>query len=177
MNILIPNNKNINVLFLCSGLCENELKIVKSMKEYYFDIDKIAFMDIIYKNSQIIETITKDVKQFYPNVECNFMTNFSELLKVKYDIIISINFQVMLFIDDINQMNNYYDKKWNIYCVMQELYVMYFDTQWLYYDSLLFDISDVKKYNGFHFNEIAQKIINQLPIKFVEGKLNSLVKN
>ena len=177
MNILIPNNKNISVLFLCSGLCENEMKIIKSMKECQFDVCKIAFMDMIYENNTITEIITKAVKTIYPETEYVFMTEFNELLKVKYDVIVSINFQVMLFIDDINQMNNHYDKKWNMYCIMQELCGIYTDTLWLYYNSPVFNIYNVKKYSGFHFNNIAQEIMEKLPNKFVENKLNSLVKN
>ena len=175
MNSLIPNNKNIDILFLCSGLCENEMKIIQLMNENKYSINKIGFMDMIYENNKLTETITEDVKKNYPKIECVFMTKFNELLNEKYDVIISINFQIMLFIDDIKQLNNHYDKKWEIYCIMQNLHGIYADTLWLYYNSPLFDICNFKKYNGSRFNKIAQEIIENIPKKFIEDKLHYII--
>lgn len=175
MDLLIPNNKSISVLFLCSGLCENEMKIIHSINDTKYSIHKIGFMDMIYENNTITKTLVKKVKKINSRIDCIFMTKFSELMSEKYDIIISINFQIMLFIDDISKMNNHYDKKWDIYCIMQQLYGMYADTSWIYYNSPVFDISNFKKYNGSFFNKIAHEIIKNIPQKFIEDKLNYIV--
>lgn len=178
MESIIPLNP-VNLLFLCSGLCEKELEFIKLLYKQNYQISKITLLDMIYENNNTLTSkIAEDIKLIYPNTKIDFMYSFYQLKEVttKYDIIISINFQVMLFIDDMNNLNKHYEKKWNLYCLMQDLHSLYYGILWLYYDSDQFNINQFTKKTGSHFNTIAEKTFNSLPSHFIEKKLTSLIQ-
>jgi|LakMenEpi03Aug12_release.lakeMendotaPanAssembly.Ray.scaffolds.fasta_scaffold413383_2 hypothetical protein len=160
MEKIIKYKKNISIIFLCSGDCNNELQIINYLIKKGITISNVGFLDILYSDDNFVN----DIKSKTNGLKCLFLKSFLELSEsvVNCDLIISVGFQIAFYYDRTLGQLNHFKKCTEFIKIMDILGKYYGEIPWIFYDDE-FHIDNYTLKNGKYFNELASNMRNKMP--------------